>query len=254
MNKLDYYKTSSISKKQKEIKVLSVSKALIKKEFIMLFKDNSYIFSYTGLLIMMPFLSFVVINSLNSIIYDNLRIYAVYFPELINGLNLVLILLFISVINANASLSVSREEKAIQIVKYLPIDPFKQMAIKLIAPISLSSASLLISEIVLISTSTINWYIFLVSLVLGLALIVFTNVFGILVDMHDKNSNIKYKLSYLTSLISIVYPLFILVLHFLLSFVSCPVALIYILEILISGGLLAPLFIKINTRIKRLFN
>ena len=225
-----------------------------KKEFIMLFKDNSYIFSYTGLLIMMPFLSFVVINSLNSIIYDNLRIYAIYFPELINGLNFALILLFISVINANASLSVSREEKAIQIVKYLPIDPFKQMAIKLIAPISLSSASLLISEIVLFSTSTINWYIFLVSLVLGLALIVFTNVFGILVDMHDKNSNIKYKLSYLTSLISIVYPLFILVLHFLLSFVSCPVALIYILEILISGGLLAPLFIKINTRIKRLFN
>lgn len=254
MNKLDYYKTSSSSKKQKEIKVLSVSKALIKKEFIMLFKDNSYIFSYTGLLIMMPFLSFVVINSLNSIIYDNLRIYAVYFPELINGLNLALILLFIAVINANASLSVSREEKAIQIVKYLPIDPFKQMAIKLIAPISLSSASLLISEIVLVSTSTINWYICLVSLVLGLALIVFTNVFGILVDMHDKNSNIKYKLSYLTSLISIVYPLFILALHFLLSFVSCPVALIYILEILITGGLLAPLFIKINTRIRRLFN
>lgn len=253
MNKIDFYKTSDKKGKEKEIKTIKPEVALIKKEFSLLFKDNSYIFSYTGLLIMMPFLSFVVINSLNSIIYDNLKVFAVYFPELTNGLNLTLILLFISVINANASLSISREDKAIQIMKYLPIKPMKQVLIKLIAPISLSSISLLISEIVLLSSGAINWYIFLVSLILGLALIVFTNVFGVIADMHDRCSNVKYKISIFNNVISIAYPLFVLLIHFLLSFIGCPVALIYILEILITGILIAPLFIKINTRITKLF-
>lgn len=253
MNKIDYYKTSEKKSKKKDIKVISLNLALIKKEFSLLFKDNSYIFSYTGLLIMMPFLSFVVINSLNSIIYDNLKVFAVYFPELTNGLNLTLILLFISVINANASLSITREDKAIQIMKYLPVNPTKQVLIKLIAPISLSSFSLIISEIVLISSGAINWYIFLVSLLLGLALIVFTNVFGVIVDMHDRSSKAKYKLSSLNNVISIAYPIFVLLIHFLLSLVGCPIALIYILEIVITALLVAPLFIKINSRIKNLF-
>lgn len=201
----------------------------------------------------MPFLSFVVIDSLNSIIYDNLKVFAVYFPELTNGLNLTLILLFISVINANASLSITREDKAIQIMKYLPVNPTKQVLIKLIAPITLSSLSLIISEIVLLSSGAINRYIFLISLLIGLALITFTNVFGVLVDMHDRSSKTKYKLGVLNNVISLVYPVFILLIHFLLSLVGCPVALIYIIEILITAILVAPLFIKINSRIKNLF-
>ena len=254
MNKLDYYKTSDKNtKKVKEIKVLSPFKILLRKEFILLFKDSSYVFSYTSLLIMMPFLSFVVISSLNSIIYDNLRIFAVYFPELTSGLNLTLILLFIGVINANASLSISREDKATLIIKYIPISPIKQIGIKLIAPISLSSLSLFISLIVLVGTSEVSWYIFLVALIIGLCLIVFSNIFGILIDMHDRISTKKYKLSYLNNLISIVYPLFILVIHFLLSFIKCPSALIYILEVLISIGLITPLFINLNKRMNKLF-
>lgn len=253
MNKADFNKNKEGSKKEKEIKVINSNLALIKKEFDLLFKDNSYIFSYTGLLIMMPFLSFVVISSLNGIIYDNLRIFAVYFPELTNGLNLTLILLFISVINANASLSISREEKAIQIMKYLPINPVKQVLIKLIAPISLSSLSLLISEIVLISSGAIVWYVFLVSFVLGLALIVFSNVFGVLIDMHDRSSKHKNKLSSLNNIISIVFPLFILLLHFGLSFLSCPDYGIYLVEIILTGVLFSPLFIKIKSRINKLF-
>ena len=253
MNKIDYYKTSNKKGKRREIKVIKPEYALIKKEFALLFKDNSYIFSYTGLLIMMPFLSFVVIDSLNSIIYDNLKVFAVYFPELTNGLNLTLILLFISVINANASLSITREDKAIQIMKYLPVNPTKQVLIKLIAPITLSSLSLIISEIVLFSSGAINRYIFLISLLIGLALITFTNVFGVLVDMHDRSCKTKYKLAVLNNVISLVYPVFILLIHFLLSLVGCPVALIYIIEILITAILVAPLFIKINSRIKNLF-
>lgn len=253
MNKVDYYKTKEKSnKKNKEIRVLNLDLALIKKEFTLLFKDNSYVFSYTSLLIMMPFLSFVVISSLNGIIYENLKVFAVYFPELTNGISLTLILLFISVINANASLSISREEKGVEIIKYIPVDPFKQIVLKLIAPISLSSISLIISEIVLVSTKTINWYIFLVSLIIGLCLIIFSNVFGILADMRDKSSK-KTKIKYLTSLISIVYPFIILIIHFILSFVKCPTILIYLVEVILSIILVLPLFIKVKTRINNLF-
>lgn len=254
MNKLDYYQVSNKRLKNKDIKILNLNRILLKKEITILFKDSSNIFSYTGLLILMPFLSFVVINSLNLIIYDSLRVFSVYFPELTNGLNLVLILLFISVINANASLSISREEKGIQIIKYLPISPIKQILIKLIVPISLSSFSLILTEIILVSTKTITWYVFLVSLIIGLSLIIFSNIFGILVDMYDRNANNKRKLSYLNNLISICYPIFILIIHFILSFLKLNSYGIYFIEIGLTIVLMIPLFIKIRKKITDNFN
>lgn len=253
MNKLDFYQIKENKKNNRDLKVYNINKALIKKEFTLLFKDSSYIFSYTALLIMMPFLSYIVISSLNAIIYDNLRVFSSLFPELTNGLSLTLILLFIGVINANASLSISRENKCIEIIKYIPVKPIKQIIFKLIAPISLSSISLIISLIILVSTGVINYYIFIVSLIIGLVMIIFSNVGGVLIDMHDRLSNIKHKLSYLNNLFSLGFPFIILLIHFLLSFIKAPVWAIYLIISILSLVILIPLFININKRIEKLF-
>ena len=77
-NKLNKHSVEFKKKEiNKEMKIVSPFVVQIKKEIDVLFKDSTYIFSYTALLIMAPFLAFVVISSLNAIIYDNLRIYAV---------------------------------------------------------------------------------------------------------------------------------------------------------------------------------
>lgn len=239
-------------KSNKEIKMLSSFTALIKKEFILLFKDSSNIFSYTALLIMTPFLSFVVITSLNAIVYQNLAIFSIYFPELVSGLNILLILLFSSVINASASSSISREGKAIQIIKYLPVDPYKQVIAKLIPPIVLSSLSLLISDLVLFGSGNINYKVCLVSLFIGIILIIFTSIFGLYVDMYDKGNH-NHKISYLNNLVSIGFPFLILIIHFALSFLRVGSVWIYLIECILSILLLIPLFINFKKRWLKVF-
>ena len=190
-------------KKNKNNLVITPFKALLKKEFALLFKDSSYTFSYTSLLIMAPFLSFVVVSSLNSIIYQNLRYFSVYFPDLVNGLNICLILLFASVINSGASQSITREGSALQIVKYIPVDPIKQVAAKVITPIVLSSVSLLITLVVLIATSNIDYKVFLITLFLGICLLIVTTINGLYFDMYDR-TNAEMKLSFVNTLISVL--------------------------------------------------
>ena len=239
-------------KSNKEIMMLPKFKALLKKEFILLFKDSSNIFSYTALLIMTPFLSFVVITSLNQIIYQNLAIFSIYFPELINGLNILLILLFSAVINASASSSISRENKAVQIVKYLPIDPYKQVLAKLIPPIVLSTLSLLVTNVVLIATNNIDYKVFLVSTFIDILLIIFTSIFGLYADMYDKGKH-QHKISYINTIVSIGFPLLILVIHFALSFSRASGYGIYLLESILAIALIVPLFINFKKKWLKVF-
>ena len=230
-------------KRNKNNLVLSPFKALIKKEFALLFKDSSYTFSYTSLLIMAPFLSFVVISSLNGIIYQNLRYFSVYFPDLVNGLNICLILLFTSVINSSASQSISREGRSLEIVKYIPIDPIKQVIAKVLIPVVLSSVSLLLTLIVLIASGNIDYRAFLITLFAGLVLITVTTVFGLYFDMRDKSSD-EFKLSFINNLVSILFPFVILAIHFLVSLLRVDNYLIYVFEAATSLVLLIPLFIR----------
>ena len=245
----------SKAKKSKSTKLLSPFKALIKKELDLLFKDETNLFSYTSLLILCPFLTFAVISSLNSIIYDNLRFYASYFPELVSGINLVLILLFSGVINASASLSMSREGKSLIIVKYLPVSPLKQIIAKVLIPIFFSFLSLLVTEIVLISTGIITLPVFFSSFFIGTLLLVFSNVFGIYCDMHDKEGdNRKVKLSIINDIIPLVLPLIIFALFFVFSvYVRIPSWSLYLIASLFSLLVLSPSFFALKKRYQKAF-
>ncbi len=249
------YQTSKEKKKTKKILLASPLKMLIKKEMDLLFKDEANLFSYTSLLILCPFLTFAVISSLNSIIYDNLRFYSSYFPELVSGINLALILLFAGVINASASSSMSREGKALIIVKYLPISPWKQILAKIIIPIVFSFLSLLVTDIVLISTQIITLPVFFTSLFIGMILLIFSNVFGIYCDMHDKEGeNRKIKLSFFNEAIPLILPILIFGLFFLLSiYASLPSWTLYLFASIFSFLVLLPIFIFPKKRFEKAF-
>ena len=249
------YQSKKEKKKTKKILLASPLKMLIKKEMDLLFKDEANLFSYTSLLILCPFLTFAVISSLNSIIYDNLRFYSSYFPELVSGINLALILLFAGVINASASSSMSREGKALIIVKYLPISPWKQILAKTLIPIVFSFLSLLVTDIVLISTGVITLPVFFTSLFIGMILLIFSNVFGIYCDMHDKEGeNRKIKLSFFNEAIPLILPILIFGLFFLLSiYTSLPSWALYLFASLFSFLVLLPIFIFPKKRFEKAF-
>ena len=201
---------------------------------------------------MAPFLSFVVISSLNSIIYQNLRYFSVYFPDLVNGLNICLILLFASVINSGASQSITREGSALQIVKYIPVDPVKQVAAKVITPIILSSISLLITLVVLIASGNIDYKAFLITLFLGLCLLIVTTVNGLYFDMYDR-TNSDMKLSFVNTLTSVLFPFVILLTHFGISLTRIDTFYIYVFEAITGLIILIPTFINPKKRWQKVF-
>lgn len=239
--------------KQKKLKVDKPFKALLKKEFDLLFREGTYAFSYTSLLIMEPFLAFVVISSLNDIIYDNLKFYAVYFPELISGINLTLILLFSSVIGASAALSITREERSVIIMKYIPQPPFRQILAKITVPTILSFASLLITVSVLFGVGLISFYVFLVGIAIGAIMIVFENFLGIYADM-DSLSAKKGRLRPFAAIYSVGWPLMIVIAHFAMSvYAKFPAYQIYLIEIGASLLWLLFVFIRPKYRLQRAF-
>ena len=248
-------RSESKEKKGKQMRLTTPFKALVRKEMDLLFKDEANLFSYTSLLILCPFLTFAVISSLNSIIYDNLRFYASYFPELVSGINLTLILLFSGVINASASMSMTREGKALIVVKYLPISPLKQILAKIIIPISFSFLSLLITEIVLISTGIITMPVFLSSLFIGIVLLAFSNIFGVYSDMHDKEGeNRKLKLSVINDLVPLVLPFILFGLFFVFSiYTKAPSWALYVIACAFSFVVLSPSVINLKKRLQKTF-
>lgn len=243
-----------IKKKDKALTLVKPFKALILKEINLLFRDENNLFSYTSLLIMCPFLTFVVISSLNSIIYDNLKYYAAYFPELVSGINLTLILLFSGVINASASLAMTREGKGLKIVKTLPISPLKQIFTKTLIPACFSEFSLLITLIVLISARIISVSVFFSAFYIGSVILVFNNIFGVYADMHDMQAERrKIKLSIINEIIPVLLPVLIFVLFFVFSIViQLPSYALYLIACGFTS-LLLTFFIGIKGRYQKAF-
>lgn len=232
------------SVKNTSTKLVSPFVALLKKEMSLLFKDETNVFSYTSLLILCPFLTYAVISSLNAIIYDNLRFYASYFPELISGINLALVLLFIGVINASASSSISREKKALLVMKTIPLSLDQQIIAKTLVPVILSSISLFITDLVLFITKEITTSVFFTSLIIAVIGNVFYNLFGLYSEMKDRRATRKMKMSVVLDILPIAIPLLLFLVLFLLSiFTKISGSLIYVILVFISLLIYVPLFL-----------
>ena len=246
-NKLNKHSVEFKKKEiNKEMKIVSPFVAQVKKEIDVLFKDSTYIFSYTALLIMAPFLAFVVISSLNAIIYDNLRIYAVYFPELTSSISITLVLLFSSTINTSAARAMSREEKALEVTKYIPVKIKDIFLAKLLIPLILSFISLLITCLTLLISKNLEAHAFFVTLFIGTILIISSSLYGLYFDMFDKGS-VKHNYSSILGTINILFPFVLLFVSFLLQYSHIKSSIMYLILCLISLILLLP-FIYINKK------
>lgn len=254
MMRTGYNRSVTPKSAYKPFKVLSPARGLIKKEMDLLFKDETNMFSYTSLLIMAPFLTYVVISSLNGVIFDDLKFYATYFPELISAINLALILLFAGIINSSASLSMSRERKCIQIVKYTPVSIGKQMACKLVIPVVFSEGSFILTLLVLLISGSVKTQVLLFSFIIGTILILWNNAFGLYADMHD-HSDKKAKIGVWNNLVPIILPILLLASHFVVTtYVRIDVLYVYLIEVGFVLLIFAPFFIGIGRRYKKAFN
>lgn len=233
--------TSSGKIKIKKIK--TAKKALISKELMLIFRNSNFIFTYTALIIMQPFLTLVVITSLNKLLYDSLEMFLIYYPEMINGINICIILLFSSIIGASSIEPLSREGKGLLTVKQIPISPITQTLIKISITSIISIFSLLISNIVLIGTSTISATVFWISLGIGILFTIELNILGLFLDLRRLDVDKKANMTYLSAFVSFAFPLLLGIIHFVLTFIRVNATYIYLIEFGLAIIVMIPLIL-----------
>ena len=251
--KLRAVKFNKKEKKDKDKHIVKgVNRILIDKELSLLFKDSNNIFSFSGLLLVQPFLMYLVIDSLNKVFSSGpMQYYMLALPQFIPAMDCVLAMLFTIIINSGANSYIDSERKTMKIMKTMPVSYLKQLFIKTLVPYLLSALALICSEIVLISTHTISLMTFIFSLVLTLSLLIIYELASLNEELKIRNN--KPRESFISSLYAYLVPILFFIITLLLASLGINPILIYSLGFLIIILLALPFIINIKKRILNAF-
>lgn len=127
----------------------SINAVLIQKELSRLMQSGNTL-GFFGLLVIQPFLLFLVINAINQIFVSGVfKYFTTLVPQLIPVIDILTVLLFTNCINQGAGDYIAGEGNMTRMLNTLPISPKRHMLIKLAIPYVLSALSLIISGIVI---------------------------------------------------------------------------------------------------------
>ena len=214
------------------IKDESIKKTLVKKEFSILTKNDNYIISFVCLLLIQPFLAYLIIDSLNLIFRTGTFAYYISIvPNFITLLDILLLILFTLIINQGATNYIQMEEKTITIMKMIPVRYKMQLLIKMIIPFSLSFVSFFITGLVLVIAKGISIEIFIVSLIL-VTLILFIYDSICLYEELKIRSN-KPRNTFVSNLYSYFLPLLFFIVSVILAIIGMNIYIIYLIGTLL---------------------
>lgn len=246
-----YFRNLRISSVSKEvagdIKVLSVKKILIKKELVLLFKDSNNIFSFAGLLIIQPFLLYLVVSSLNGVFSNGaFAYYMLALPNFIPVLDIVLIMLFTIIINSGSNNYIGSEKKTIRIMKTIPISSFTQVLIKVGVPFVLSCISLILSTLVLLIFKVISFQTFFFSTFMTIILLLVFEIISLKEELSIKMN--KPKSSLLSSIYSYLLPIAFLATSLILSYFELNIVFAYLISLVVIILLGLPFIINFKSK------
>ena len=236
------------SKKIKDLKVTGVKRTLLKKELIILFKNSNNIFSFTGLLIVQPFLMYLVINALNGVFTSGtFSYYIAVLPNFVILLDVVLIMLFTLIINSGANNYIAAERSTMRILKTIPVSIFTQMFIKVAVPLFASIISLVISTTVLYVTETITLQTYLFSTLLTIVLLVVFEIVSLKEELKIRMN--KPRSTFLSSFYSYLLPIAFLLVTLYASYSKINIVYAYLIGLgtVILLGL--PMVINLKSKV-----
>lgn len=247
----NYFRNITIANASKEkkgsIKPKSIKKALIKKELVLLFKDSNNIFSYAGLLIVQPFLLYLVVSALNNVFSSGtFAYYLIALPYFMPVLDIVLIMLFTVIINSGANSYISNEKHTVRIMKTMPVNVFTQLTIKVGVPYLLSCVSLIVSTTVLFVTSIISLQTYICGTLLSIILLAVYELIALKEELSIRFK--KPKSSFLSSLYSYLLPLSFLGISLLLSYYGLNIIFAYLISLAVILILSLPFIIKFRQK------
>ncbi len=139
----------------------SVFSALLKKEFVQIFRTPSYMFSYFSVAVVMPLMVFFCMDVGAQLIYKVLNLNCNV------ELAIFLTLLFSALTNAFCSTNISREGVMFYSVKALPVSYKQVVFAKIVFCMAVAVLSQLVSAVVLAATGYIMWYVALFVFAVG---------------------------------------------------------------------------------------
>lgn len=161
-------------KKKSVAKIHSPLAALVKKEFLIILRTPTYAFAYFATTFTLPFMVYVCANLMRSMVATLPNV------ALINcdfEIAIFVIAMFSVLTNTFCTSNISRDGKMFSILKTMPVDGRLVVKAKLLFCSVVSVASVLVSCIVLLCVSYLNWWqalvIFAVASLLDIAEIAF---------------------------------------------------------------------------------
>ncbi|MBE6143041.1 MAG: hypothetical protein E7177_03540 [Erysipelotrichaceae bacterium] len=218
------------SKELKEtLKVTSIKKNLMKKELILLFKDSNNIFTFAGLLIVQPFLLYLVVSALNGVFSSGtFAYYLIALPYFMPVMDIVLIMLFTVIINSGANTYIGSEKSTMRIMKTIPVSVFTQLLIKVGVPFVCSSISLIISTLALLIGKVISFQTFIFGTLITIVLLLVFQLVSLKEELTIKMG--KNKSTFLSSLYSYLLPIAFLGVSLVLSFFGLDIRIAYLIS------------------------
>ena len=161
---LTFYKDEKrkfVFKKIKTYKPLSATASLIKKEFISVWREPKYIFSYLVIATAMPVMAYSCYTLFETLIYNMLGL-KIAFP-----LAVFIVLIFSVLTNTFCSTNITREGIALLKQKTLPIKASKILSAKVIFCLIVSLLSVVITSALLIALTSLNIWGGLLCMLIG---------------------------------------------------------------------------------------
>lgn len=247
----NYFRGLRIATKKKErkkdLKVSSLKMTLLKKELIILFKDSNNLFSFTGLLVIQPFLMYLVVSALNGVFTSGtFAYYIMVLPNFVPLLDIVLIMLFTLIINSGANNYITAEKHTMRIMKTIPVSVKTQMFIKVMVPFVASAFSLLISTTVLVITSEIELQTYLFGTGLTLILLVIFELVSLREELKIRMN--KPRQTFLSSLYSYLLPIAFFVVSLYCSYYKLDLKYAYLVALGVMVILGLPFIVNLKSR------
>lgn len=223
--------SASVISKKHAYKPVSVTKALIKKEFSLIAKNSDYIFSFTGLLVVQPLLLTFVVKSMNATLSaGTVQYFAALVPGLKEYVDILFVMLFTVIINQGANAYITMEERTIKNMKTIPVPFAKQLLIKVAIPFTLSFVSSLASVLVLFITGVTSFRTAAFSLLITTVLLFVFDVVSLWEELNIRHG--KPRSTFFSSILSYLLPFAYVIAAILLSYLQVSTVLT------LFGGLL----------------
>lgn len=252
----NYLRSIAMQAKPGQVKdalnLTSPTVALFKKELFLLFKDSNNTFSFTGLLIVQPFLVYIIVDSMNSVFSSGaFAYYMSALPELIPLIDMLIVMLFTLIINQGATTYIQSEKSNVRLMKILPISPIKQLFIKAVVPFALSVLSLLVTLVILGASGEMAWLTVIVSFLLTLILLAIFDVVSLKEEMRIGNNRPR------STLLSTCYSYLLPVAFVGTSLVGCifgaDIRISYLIGFAVFILLGLPCLINLKSKLEALF-